>query len=149
MAHVLLATDADWLFDDVDAGLGGPDTTLSRIRVGADVLAATAELDPDLVILDLQIGNMGGMAASLAIKEDLDHEGLSDTPVMILLDRTDDVFLARRSDADGWLVKPVDPVRLRHAANELMAGRPYSEGWDEDEAAEPEAPEAEVTEPAG
>ncbi len=87
---------------------------------------------------------MGGMAASLAIKEDLDHKGLSDTPVMILLDRADDVFLARRSDADGWLVKPVDPVRLRHAANELLAGRPYHEGWDEDEAAEPE-----VTEPAG
>lgn len=144
MAHVLLATDADWLFDDVDAGLGGPDMTLSRIHVGADVLAATVELDPDLVILDLQIGNMGGMAASLAVKEDLDHRGLSKTPVMILLDRTDDVFLARRSEADGWLVKPVDPVRLRHAANELMAGRPYREGWETDEITGPE-----VTESAG
>lgn len=144
MAHVLLATDADWLFDDVDAGLGGPDMTLSRIHAGADVLATTAELRPDLVILDLQIGNMGGMAACLAIKEDLDHKGLSETPVMILLDRTDDVFLARRSEAEGWLVKPVDPVRLRRAANELMAGRPYHEGWEEDEVSEPE-----VTEPAG
>ena len=144
MAHVLLATDADWLFDDVDAGLGGPDMTLSRIRAGADVLATTAELEPDLVILDLQIGNMGGMAASLAIKEDLDHKGLSETPVMILLDRTDDTFLARRSDADGWLVKPVDPVRLRRAAEELMAGRPYREGWAEDE-----VPEPEISEPAG
>jgi DNA-binding response OmpR family regulator len=141
---VLLATDADWLFDDVDAGLGGPDMTLSRIRVGADVLATTAELEPDLVILDLQIGNMGGMATSLAIKEDLGHKGLSDTPVMILLDRTDDTFLARRSDADGWLVKPVDPVRLRRAANELMAGRPYREGWDAEEVTEPE-----ITGPAG
>jgi len=131
VAHVLLATDADWLFDDVDAALGGPDMTLSRIHVGADVLSAAAELAPDLIVLDLQIGNMGGMAASLSVKEDLDHDGLAETPIMILLDREDDVFLARRSEADGWLVKPVDPIRLRRGVTELLAGRPYQEGWDE------------------
>jgi DNA-binding response OmpR family regulator len=129
---VLLATDADWLFDDVDAAVGGPDMTLSRIRAGADVLSAAVELAPDLILLDLQIGNMGGMAASLAIKEDLDHDGLADTPVMILLDRADDVFLARHSEAEGWLVKPVDPIRLRRGVNELLAGRPYQEGWDDE-----------------
>ena len=132
MTHVLLATDADWLFDDVDAAVGGPDMTLSRIRAGADVLSAAAELAPDLILLDLQIGNMGGIAASLAIKEDLDHDGLADTPVMILLDRADDVFLARHSEAEGWLVKPVDPIRLRRGVTELLAGRPYQEGWDDE-----------------
>ncbi len=131
MTHVLLATDATWLFDDVDAALGGPDTTVSRIRDGIDVLEAAAELQPDLIILDLQIGNMGGMAASLAVKQDLGHEGLADTPVLILLDRADDVFLARRSEADGWLVKPLDPVRLRRGATELLEGRAYREGWDD------------------
>ena len=34
----------------------------------------------------------------------------------MLLDRDADVFLARRSDADGWLVKPLDAFR--------SAGRP-------------------------
>ena len=136
MTHVLLATDADWLFDDVDAALGGPDMTLSRIHAGADVLGAAVELAPDLILLDLQIGNMGGMAASLAIKEDLDHDGLAATPVMILLDRADDVFLARRSEADGWLVKPTDPIRLRRGVSELLAGRPYREGWDEGDVTE-------------
>lgn len=130
--HVLLATDANWLFDDVDAALGGPDVTVSRIRDGADVLETTVALEPDLIILDLQIGNMGGMAASLAVKEDLTHEGLSDTPVLILLDRTDDVFLARRSEAEGWLVKPIDPERLRRGVAELLEGRPYREGWHDD-----------------
>jgi hypothetical protein len=54
--------------------------------------------------------------------------------VLILLDRRPDVFLARRSGAEGWLVKPLDPIRLRKAAYELLVGRTYH-----DEAFTPEA----------
>jgi hypothetical protein len=43
----------------------------------------------------------------------------------MLLDRRAVVFLARRSDVDGWLVKPVSPIRLRKAVSELLTGRPY------------------------
>jgi hypothetical protein len=43
----------------------------------------------------------------------------------MLLDRAPDVFLARRSNADAWLVKPLDPVPLRRAARAAQAaGRP-------------------------
>ena len=54
----------------------------------------------------------------------------------MLLDREADVFLARRSDADGWLIKPIDAFRLRKAANPLLDGGTYHEGIPED-AAEP------------
>jgi hypothetical protein len=43
----------------------------------------------------------------------------------MLLDRRPDVFLARRSDVDGWLVKPMSPIKLRKAVTDLLAGRPY------------------------
>ena len=43
----------------------------------------------------------------------------------MLLDRRPDVFLARRSGAEGWLVKPLDPIRLRRATTALLAGGPY------------------------
>ena len=33
----------------------------------------------------------------------------------MLLDREADMFLAKRSDADGWIVKPLDSFRLRRA----------------------------------
>ena len=36
-----------------------------------------------------------------------------------------DVFLARRAGARGWLVKPLDPLRLRKAADELLEGGTY------------------------
>ena len=77
---------------------------------------------PDLVILDLQIGNMGGVAACLDLRLESDVERLPRVPVLILLDRAADVFLARQADADGWLVKPLDPFRLRRAAELLLAG---------------------------
>src|SRR5690554_7002192 len=60
VTHVLLATDADWLRDDVQAALADDDTQVSRVHRGTEVIEAVAALKPDLVILDLQIGNMGG-----------------------------------------------------------------------------------------
>ena len=39
----------------------------------------------------------------------------------MLLDRDADVFLARRSDADGWLVKPLDAFALRAAAAQILS----------------------------
>jgi hypothetical protein len=43
----------------------------------------------------------------------------------MLLDRRADVFLARRSKAEGWLLKPLDPIRLRRAAQTLLGGGTY------------------------
>jgi hypothetical protein len=46
----------------------------------------------------------------------------------MLLDRAADMHLARRSGAEGWLVKPLDALRLRRAADALVAGGRYTEG---------------------
>jgi DNA-binding response OmpR family regulator len=129
---VLLATDADWLFDEVDAALADDETTVYRVRRGVDVVPAIRELEPDLVVLDMQIGNMGGIATCLAIRNEEGADRLPITAVLLLLDRAADVFLARRADADGWLIKPLDAVRLRKAAQVLLDGYSYSEGVDAD-----------------
>ena len=128
MPVVLLATDFDRLHDDVDAALGDDTVSVHRVRTGREVIPAVKELQPDLVILDLQIGNMGGMATCLSLRSEEGAGRLERRPVLMLLDRTADVFLARRSDADGWLVKPLDAFRLRRAAETLMAGGEYHEG---------------------
>jgi len=125
---ILLATDAAWIYDEVDAGLSDPATTVLRVRAGQDVLPAVRSHNPDLVIVDLQIGNMGGIAVSLAIRQEEGMDRLTPRPVMLLLDRAVDVFLAQTSGADGWMIKPVDGFRLRRAANILLAGDPYTEG---------------------
>ena len=131
MPTVLLATDADRIHDEVDAALASTDTTVHRVRRGVDVLPAMHEVEPDLVVLDLQIGNMGGMAPCMAVRLEEGADRLPITAVLMLLDRAADVFLARRADADGWLIKPLDASRLRRAADTLLDGYSFYEGVDE------------------
>ena len=128
MTRILLATDADWIYDEVEAALADADTTVARVRRGVDVVPAIHEVEPDLVVLDLQIGNMGGMAACMDLRLDESVGRLEHVPVLMLLDRDVDAFLASRSEADGWLAKPLDAFRLRRAATALLGGEAYREG---------------------
>ena len=125
---ILIATDADEVLDEVDAALSDPTTTVVRVRRGVDVLPAVQEVAPDLVVLDLQIGNMGGVATALALRNEESAGRIDAQSVLMLLDRTADVFLARRAEADGWLVKPLDALRIRRAAEQVLDGGTYTEG---------------------
>lgn len=128
MTTVLLATDADWIFDEVDAALGGDGTTVYRVRAGVDVVPACRKLEPDLLVIDMQIGSMGGMAACMAVRQEEEAGRLGTIAILMLLDRTPDMFLARRADTDGWLVKPIDAFRLRRSATALLDGGDWFEG---------------------
>ena len=128
MTVVLLATDSDSVFAEVDATLASDDTEVLRVRQGADVLPVVIERDPDLVILDLQIGSMGGIATCLAIKQEEGALRLEPRPVGLLLDREADMFVAREARSDGWVIKPFDSLRLRRLAKALLAGDAYYEG---------------------
>jgi DNA-binding response OmpR family regulator len=41
-------------------------------------------------------------------------------PVLMLLDRTADIFLAKRSGADAWLVKPLDALSIQRAVHGVL-----------------------------
>lgn len=125
MADVLIASDSAAVVEDVRAALGGKDTTIRVVRAGVDVLPAALDRLPDLVVLDQQIGNMGAMASSLHLRLEESAGRLEHIAVLVLLDRRADVFMARRSGADGWVMKPVDPIRLRRAARRLLEGGTY------------------------
>ncbi|HEX2064800.1 MAG TPA: response regulator [Acidimicrobiales bacterium] len=126
MPDVLIASDEAWVRDEVGSVLSAlPDTTVREVVSGAAVVPAVKESLPDLVILDLQIGNMGAMAVCLDLHLERASGRAGYAPVLMLLDRRDDVFLARRSDADGWLIKPVDPIRMRKAVTALLEGGTY------------------------
>ena len=128
MTTVLLASDADWLIEEVRAALSDPGTTVNVVRAGADVRALVSSQIPDLVILDLQIGNMGGMATCMDLRLEIDAERLSPVPILMLLDREADVYLAQQAGAQGWLVKPLDSFPLKMAAVALLAGEDMREG---------------------
>ncbi len=120
MSNILLATDADWLVDDIEAAVGGAHL-IHRVKRGADVVPAVAELDPDLVLLDFQIGNMGGVAACLAVRQEEEAGRLEPSVVYLLLDREADTFLAKRAAADGWLVKPLNAFNTLRTIDKALA----------------------------
>jgi len=124
--HILLATDADWIVNEVTAALGSDDTTFTVCSEGRVVSKVVAERQPDLAILDLQIGSMGGMAVTMALRNDESAGTLPHTNVLMLLDRAADEFLAKRSGAEGWIVKPLDALRLKQAATVIAAGDLYA-----------------------
>ena len=95
---------------------------------GRLVSPAVAEHTPDIAILDMQVGSMGGMAITMDLRLDHSSGALPNVPILMLLDREADVHMARRSGANGWIIKPLDALRLRKAVNAIVAGGCYAEG---------------------
>ena len=126
MPAIVVASDAPSVRRAIVAVLESPDTEIWEVASGPETVAAVAEEPPpDLVIVDLQMGNMGGMAVCLELRLEASYGNLPHVPVLMLLDRRPDVFLAKRSGAEGWLVKPLDPLRLRKATAALLGGGTY------------------------
>jgi two-component system nitrate/nitrite response regulator NarL len=92
------------------------------------VSKAIKQRTPDLAVLDLQCGSMGAMAVTMDLRLDHSDGRAPSVPVLMLLDRVADVHLAKRSGAQGWLIKPLDSLRLRRAANAVAAGEVWHEG---------------------
>jgi DNA-binding response OmpR family regulator len=124
---VLIATDADWIFDEVAAALTDEGTDVVRVRAGKEVREAVRRVQPGLVVLDLQIGNMGGIATAISLQQDAESDSAPPAPILLLLDRPADVPMAHRTGVQGWLVKPLDAFRLRRASRSLAVGDTYFE----------------------
>ncbi len=121
MPTVVAASDADWVRDHVRAALCGPGFEVIDVERGHDVRDVVADREPDLVIVDLQIANMGGMAVSLDLRLEESGGRLPHVPILLLLDREADRFLGRRSTVDAMLVKPIDAGTLRRTVKTLLA----------------------------
>jgi DNA-binding response OmpR family regulator len=121
MPTVLVAADGKWIRDQVRTALASSDTTVIEVTRGQDVRAAVAEYAPDLVILDMQIGNMGGIAVAIDLHLEADAGRVPPTRILLLLDREHDRFLAKRAAADAELVKPIDAGTLRRTMKQLLA----------------------------
>jgi DNA-binding NarL/FixJ family response regulator len=88
---------------------------------GAEAVRLAAELSPDVVLMDIRMPGMDGLAATRQIAAD---ERLAGVRVVILttfgLDEY--VFEAIRSGASGFLVKDTEPEELVQAVRVVAAG---------------------------
>ena len=120
MTTILVAADGAWVRDQVRAAFVAPGQDVLEVTRGQDVRDAVRAQLPDLVILDLQIGNMGGIAVAIDLHLEASAGRVPSVPILLLLDREADRFLAKRADVDGDLVKPVDAGTLRRTAKRLL-----------------------------
>src|SRR5437763_5380505 len=120
MSTILVAADAKWVRDLVKSACTAPGQEVMEVNRGQDVRDIVAAHEPDLVVLDMQIGNMGGVAVAIDLRLEASAGRVPDVPILLLLDREADRFLAKRADADAELVKPVDPGTLRRMVERLV-----------------------------
>ena len=87
----------------------------------ADVLGAADSGRLDLAVLDAEAQPTGGMGVCRQLK----NESTDPAPVIVVVRREDDRWLATWSQADAVLVQPLDPVTAaRTVADVLRAGHP-------------------------
>ena len=127
MSIVLIASDLTSLRLELRTMLEGPDLFIEEASNGPDVLTRVIEGGVDLVIADLQIGSMGAMAICLELRHLESYGAAEPVSVLMLLDRRPDVFLARRCGAEGFVVKPLDPQRMRSAVRALLRDENYED----------------------
>ena len=120
MSTILVAADAAWIRQQVRAAFATSDVNVIEVTRGQEVIAAVREHSPELVVLDMQIANMGGVACAIDLRLEESSGRLDHTNIVLLLDRDADRFLAKRAAADEELVKPVDAGTLRRAAKPFL-----------------------------
>lgn len=120
--RVLIADDHSVVRQGLRMFLGAdPELEIvGEARDGAEALALAHELCPDVVLMDLLMPVMDGIAATAAIRREL-----PDTEVVALTSVLEDasVVEAVRAGAIGYLLKDTEAHELRRAIKSAAAGQ--------------------------
>jgi DNA-binding NarL/FixJ family response regulator len=92
---------------------------VGEARDGGEAIKKTAELKPDLVLMDINMPGMGGIEATRRISK-----AVPSTKVVILTisEEDQDLFDAIKSGASGYLLKKVQPEELSSMLKGVLRG---------------------------
>jgi DNA-binding NarL/FixJ family response regulator len=95
---------------------------------GLQAVELARELQPDLVIMDLQMPNLDGVGATQRLTaDDFAADRAHTVKVLVLTTFSNDeqVYAALRAGASGFLLKDGVPTDLANAVREIHAGNAY------------------------
>jgi DNA-binding NarL/FixJ family response regulator len=123
MIRVLLADDQPLLRAGFALILDAEDdiTVVGEADDGAAAVIRARQESPDIVLMDIRMPGVDGLAATRLIAED---DELAGVKILILTTFEIDeyVFEALRAGASGFLVKHTQPAELIRAVREIAAG---------------------------
>jgi DNA-binding response OmpR family regulator len=120
-SRIIVVADEAWARNEVHAALTEPEYTLVDHEDPLTVGDAMETEKPEVVIVDLQVGNMGGMAIARELHQQAALAEVDEVPVVLLLDRAADGFLAKRSGVAAWVTKPFTAHDIRSAVEHALA----------------------------
>src|SRR6478735_4611785 len=124
-ARILLYSDDRTTREQVRLALGRrvaadlPELEIFDVATQPAVLAAVHSGGLDLLILDGEAAPSGGIGLCKQLKDEI----AECPPVLLLIMRVADAWLATWSRADASSLYPVDPVRLPSVVAELLRAR--------------------------
>jgi DNA-binding NarL/FixJ family response regulator len=121
--RVVLADDQALVRSGLRALLANSDDILivGDASDGREAVAVVARTQPDVVLMDLRMPGLDGIAATQRITAD---PRLSDVAIIMLptFDEDDEIFAAIRAGASGYVLKDAEPEDLREAIRVVAAG---------------------------
>ncbi|MEV7550330.1 response regulator transcription factor [Amycolatopsis sp. NPDC089917] len=96
-------------------------TVVAEAADGRESLEAAHEHKPDVVLMDIRMPVMDGLAATRHLLEDPALTGIK-VVILTTFDLDEDVYGALRAGASGFLVKDTEPEELIHGVRVVARG---------------------------
>ena len=109
MAKILICDDDADIVAALKIYLASPDYELFTASTGREALESIRENDIDLVLMDIMMPEMDGLAATARLREEFN------IPVILLTAKSElsDKVLGLNVGADDYVTKPFDPVEVQ------------------------------------
>lgn len=96
-----------------------PAVRYTEIATAPALLGCIHDCDADMVILDGEASPVGGLGLAKQIRDEL----VQRPPLLAVIGRAEDEWLARWAGVDAVVAHPIDPVKLQCAAVTLLTRR--------------------------
>lgn len=94
-------------------------TVAGEAENGENAIQQTTKLQPDVILMDIQMPGMNGIEATRLIHQSSPHIGVI---VLTMFEDDDSVFAAMRAGARGYLLKGADQAEILRAIHSVRSG---------------------------
>ncbi|MDA8196843.1 MAG: hypothetical protein M0019_06510 [Actinomycetota bacterium] len=127
MATIYIVCDSETVKDEISMALDFVASKLVWFDRAQTFIEQCKTVTPDLAVLDMQIGNMGAIAAIHELHLEESGGRMDHVPTIAILDRRADVFIVKRTMVEGFVIKPYNSRKLIDAARAVLDGGTYED----------------------